>query len=408
MYIHKKTIIGILLALVLLVGVGVAVYLSQQEQDPRQQASGLPVYSPPANYNLWKDSCIEEAARVPGLRGCVTQKGFDGKAYGSVRNTTTDQTFTVGMASYKAYQPYPDPYPTCKPGECPDQYEWIWTQTFVDGITAQLAPGQTVYFEIDVPACAWQTDLFEGQLLQTFEKPDKYYTGQNRFIDGWYETSLETCVPLSPTPPACVADEGTCEWDAVAGATGYNYTVVEEETGNTVKEGKVASSVRKITFTTKPNSTYTCTVSAENTCGVGPSGEATATCAVSPTPTPTSIPTPTPTTPPSVTPTPTSIPTPTATPLPTATPTPTRIPTPTSTPIPPTSTPVPPPISTPVPPTSTPIVIVPTATPTPTLMPGVTLTPTPTLAAPGSALQTITIIGGLIFTAIGAVILFLL
>ena len=414
MYIEKKTLIRLLIGIFLLVGVGVAVYLSQQEQDIRQQAAVNYAYDPTQfeNYNEWKDSCIEETPLVDGLRGCVTQRGFDGKAYGIVRNTTNNKTFTVGIGSYKAYLPYPDPYPTCKPADCPDQYEWIWTQTFHDGLTASLGPGQTVYMEVNVPACTWQVDIFEGQLLKEFKAPTQFYSGENRFIDGWYETSLDQCVPVSPTPPACIADEGTCEWDPVTGATGYTYTIVEEETNKTIKEGTVGSTVTKVTFTVNPNNTYTCSVAATNVCGTGPEGEASATCAVSPTPSPTEAPTPTPTptSVPSVTPTPTRIPTPTPTRKPSPTNTP--MPTPTPTRVPPTPTPTPIIIvQQPPTPTPTPIIVVVEATPTPTptpVPPGVTVTPTPTIAPPGSALQTITVVGGLVLTALGALVLFIL
>lgn len=408
MYIEKKKLLGIIVGILLLIGVGVAVYLSQQEQDIRQEAAVNYLYEPDRfeNYDLWKDSCIEEDPLVPGLRGCVTQGSFDGKAYGTIRNTTADKTFTVGIGSYKAYLPYPNPYPTCDPEECPQEYEWIWTQTYYDGLTTTLEPGQTVYLQVNVPPCAWQVDIFEGSLLKSFEKPDGYYTGQDRFIDGWYETDLDLCVPLTTTPAVCPADVGTCEWSPANGATGYSYTVIEEESGQTIKQGTVSSSVTTVTFTVTPNSTYTCTVVATNQCGTGPEGQATATCAVSPTPTPTEVPTPT--IPPSATPTPTRTPTPT----PTRTPTPT--PRATATPIPPTPTPTPTPIivvQQPPTPTPTPIIIVVEATPTPTptpVPPGVTITPTPTIAAPGSALQTITVFGGLLLTAIGALVLFIL
>lgn len=400
MYIRKKTLIGIILGIVLLAGVGIAVYLSQQRQELRQRAAGQPIYTPPANYDQWKDNCPSPGELVPGLTGCVAELSINGKAYGKVTNNTSDKTFTVGMASYKAYQPYPDPYPSCTPEECPDQYEWIWTQSYVDGVTATLKPGQTVYFEVTVPTCAWQVDIFEGSILESFSKPSSYYTGQHRFVDGYYNTKLDVCLPVSPTPPACIPDEGSCEWSPVSGATGYTYKVVEKETNKTIKEGTVSSTVTKVTFTASPNNTYTCTVAATNQCGTGPSGEDTATCAVAPTPTPTEMPTPT------------STPLPTNTPVPSATPTPTRVPTPTSTPI-PTATPTSvPPTPTPLPPTptSTPVPVIPTntPTPTPTPLPGVTYTPTPTLASPGSPLQTITIVGGVVLTAIGALILFIL
>ena len=92
------------------------------------------------------------------------------------------------------------------------------------------------------------------------------------------------------------------------------------------------------------------------------------------------------------------------------TPTPTGVPpTPTATPtgVPPTPT------STPVPPTATTVVVPPTATtapiPTDTPIPGVpTNTPTPTIASPGSPIETFAIAGGIFLTIIGALLFFAL
>jgi hypothetical protein len=203
----------------------------------------------------------------------------------------------------------------------------------------------------------------------------------------------------TPTGPACQANTSTCSWDAVPGAASYHYKIVETDSNTVIDENDLAGTITSISFTSQPNKTYQCTVTAANACGTGPEGSATQTCSVAATPTPTETPLPTPT---SVlpTPTPTEIPSPTPTPLPTNTPTP--IPTNTPTPI-PTATPTPLPTATPVP-TNTPV---PTATPTPTVFtaPG---TPTPTLVHPGSTAQTVTLVGGLVITIIGAIILFAL
>ena len=222
---------------------------------------------------------------------------------------------------------------------------------------------------------------------------------------------IESPLPETAPPPACQANISTCAWDSVDTAASYHYKITKiapedddaSPGNNIIKEGDIQSPGTSVTFVSEDNATYTCEVAAANVCGTGEKASATATCAV-PTGTPTPVPTSSPT------PTPTSTPAPSATPTLTPSPTPTKPPSPTATIVPPTSTPVPP-IATVVPPTSTPIpptattVLVPTNTP----IPGVpTSTPTPTLPSPGSGIETLTIAGGIIFTILGALILFVL
>jgi hypothetical protein len=218
---------------------------------------------------------------------------------------------------------------------------------------------------------------------------------------------IDSPLPETAPPPACQANVSTCSWDAVDTAVSYHYKITQVITdddaiptpgANIIKEGDIQSPGTSVTFVSEANATYTCEVAATNACGTGDKASATATCTVptaTPTPTATPIPSATPTS--SPTPTPTNSPTPT--PLPSVTPTPTKPPvTPTATVVPPTPTTVIP-TATPIPPTAT--VVVPTNTVGPN-------TPTPTLPSPGSAVETLTIAGGIIFTIIGALILFVL
>ncbi len=222
-------------------------------------------------------------------------------------------------------------------------------------------------------------------------------------------TYTDSTLPVTATPPACQANISTCSWDAVDTAVSYHYKITQIITdddaiptpgANIIKEGDIQSPGTSVTFVSEANATYTCEVAATNACGTGEKASATATCAV-----PTATPTPTPTTTPIPSATPTSSPTPTPTSTPTPTPVPSATPTPTKPPVIPTSTVVPPtpttvvPTATPVPPTATAVV------PTNTVGPN---TPTPTLPSPGSAVQTLTIAGGIIFTIVGALILFIL
>lgn len=142
--------------------------------------------------------CYQNAKLVSGLDGCVMDKPVGSKTYGKIVNTGST-TRTVGMASYQAYYDYPVPYPSCLPSICIDEFVWIWTQTIYSGVTASLPAGQTFYFEVDVPPCAWQTDVFEGSIYPSFSPPDRFYSGQKKYIDG-YLHRITPCKPVIPTP----------------------------------------------------------------------------------------------------------------------------------------------------------------------------------------------------------------
>lgn len=260
---------------------------------------------------------------------------------------------------------------------------------------------------------------------------DGSYIVKEETVEGWVATDnkVQEVVSLTnaanitnvnfgnsqevPPPPACAVTQALCQWDPVPGATSYTVQVndITADSDQQIVLGPttIDAPQTQISFPAAPGKTYECTVSAVNSCGTGSETSAQASCPL-PSVTPSETPTPTPTTPPTHTPVPTETPAP-----PTATNTPVP-PTATSTPIPPTAT------STPVPPTAmnTPVPGQPTNTPTPTTVvaqgvptdtpvPGVaTDTPTPTIVPTGSTAQTITIIGGILLTIIGALILFAL
>lgn len=224
---------------------------------------------------------------------------------------------------------------------------------------------------------------------------------------------------------SCQLTDATCKWDSVAGsAIRYNITIKNTNTGAVIKSGTTTST--SYTFPIDLGVTYTCEVTAQNDCGVGPLASAVNSCsaASTPTPTPTRTPTPTftptPTASPTATPTPSPTPKPTLTPTPTPTPKPTLTPTPTPTPTPiPTATPMPtatpfptptpvPPLPTPTPVIAPPIVYVqPTVTPTPTLIPPqVTQPPIPKAGSTGPGFWIA--LGGTALTIIGTAVFFLL
>lgn len=117
-------------------------------------------------------------------------------------------------------------------------------------------------------------------------------------------------------PNACIENQATCAWDAVSGATSYQYQIIDVVSGGQVANG-VVNGTTQVTFTMTPGRAYKCTVAAVNNCGMGGSGEAQASCIP---------PTGMPTIPPSNTPLPSSTATPTVPPTVPPSTTPTAIP----------------------------------------------------------------------------------
>jgi hypothetical protein len=163
--------------------------------------NGKVTKSQPSGYANWPECTEPTTTLVPGLRGCVGEAPFNGKSVGQVRNIGST-TQTVGMAIYRVYQDYPNPYPSCEASECPDQFNWIWTQTYFDGATISLAPGETAYFELPTPDCQWQADVFKGEIIPSFSPPNRSYSGQQLYLDGHMYLTPDLCdsVQLSPTP----------------------------------------------------------------------------------------------------------------------------------------------------------------------------------------------------------------
>ncbi len=125
-----------------------------------------------------------------------------------------------------------------------------------------------------------------------------------------------TVVPTQALVSAlsCPANGASCAWDAVSGATGYNVSVVDTTTSDVLIKRTVSST--SVSFTPIINHTYSCSVTAQNDCGVSGLAVAENTCRTNVTPTVTPAPSATPTPGPSATPTPG----PSATPGPSVTP----------------------------------------------------------------------------------------
>lgn len=150
--------------------------------------------------------CVQKnAVNLSGVTGC-TQQVTDsrGTVWGRVTNNS-GSTVTVAIASYKAYLPYRND--NCTSTECPELWNWAWTQTFYKAKTITLQSGSTVYISTQVPSCAWQADVFARGVPKSF-KPNTPYGNIASYIDGWYhfypnynQQSTTYCSPVNqPTP----------------------------------------------------------------------------------------------------------------------------------------------------------------------------------------------------------------
>jgi len=114
--------------------------------------------------------------------------------------------------------------------------------------------------------------------------------------------------PSCDTSGVCNFTQGSCTWAATTGATSYQVNVTEVETGASIVNTQVTSSVTSEVFNVNQSNTYKCDVSAINSCGTsGPSGSYSLLCkvdaAVTVTVTPAPIQPPAPTSPPKLPPT---------------------------------------------------------------------------------------------------------
>lgn len=77
--------------------------------------------------------------------------------------------------------------------------------------------------------------------------------------------------------PECVGDscsyvQSSCSWNAISGATSYNYTITEVDTGTQIQTATVASTESRVVFPITQERTYKCDVFATNAEGSGGTG----------------------------------------------------------------------------------------------------------------------------------------
>lgn len=79
-----------------------------------------------------------------------------------------------------------------------------------------------------------------------------------------------------------------CQWDSRPTATSYHYKITDVTSGNVIKEGDVNASQTQVDFPSQPGRTYSCSITAINSCKSSNPKSTTITCplpSTSPTPT---------------------------------------------------------------------------------------------------------------------------
>lgn len=146
-----------------------------------------------------------EAGTRNGVSVCYYLGPVSGRGIAKFTNTSTTAK-TAGLALYKAYYDFPNPYPDCSPSECPTQFIWIWTQTIYAAKTITLNPGETRYISLPAPSCNWQFDAFTGSTIYlSFHPPSQTYGQAGRLIGGgWLEQygGINACTPTIPNFPS--------------------------------------------------------------------------------------------------------------------------------------------------------------------------------------------------------------
>lgn len=71
---------------------------------------------------------------------------------------------------------------------------------------------------------------------------------------------------------SCSFSQASCSWNAVTGATSYNYTITEVDTNTQVQSSTVDTNTLRVVFPITQERTYRCDVFATNAQGSGGSG----------------------------------------------------------------------------------------------------------------------------------------
>jgi hypothetical protein len=392
----KKKALALFIAIFLVVGLVITIYLAQTQLDTRIQAEKSTVLTlTPATQEVQIGGDVNlDVTLDPGVNQVNYVKmviNFDSSKF-----DTNSTVFTLDSNSSLTLTTQP----VITDGQIAVSLNTGADPTNVIQVSEKIGTLQLKVKDTDTNT---SSSLISGETQITFDNNLTEIRSISS-TDAYNENVLSGTNPATVNILAvCWPDIATCEWDSLEGATAYNYVITNTDDDQVILQGTTSATL--VEFDITPGITYSCSVSAVNECGVGPEGEGAATCeepVVSPVPTATPMPSIAPTATPTagLTQTPTPAPTTAPTATPTFTPTPTNSPTPS-----PTRTP-----------TATPTEIVfddseeaeefEEEVPTPTYPLGEE--PTPTIAPPGSPVVVLGGIIGAVLVVFGGILLLIL
>lgn len=155
--------------------------------------------NPPAGFSGVE--CGEQGT-ISGVTGCYALGPVNGKGVVKLTNDSSTPK-AVGASLYKAYYDFPNPYPSCSPTACPEQFIWAWTQTIYSAQVLTLNPGDTRYIILPAPSCNWQIDAFIGSTILLSFHPGQTNGELGTLIGGgWLEqyNGIQACTPIIPSP----------------------------------------------------------------------------------------------------------------------------------------------------------------------------------------------------------------
>lgn len=92
---------------------------------------------------------------------------------------------------------------------------------------------------------------------------------------------VQLTFPYCDSSGNCTFNQANCTWSAQTGASNYSVTVTNSTTSTQVLSQTIAAGTTNLVFNVQANNTYTCNVSAVNSCGTsGPAGSISLLCAV--------------------------------------------------------------------------------------------------------------------------------
>ena len=140
----------------------------------------------------------------------------------TIRNTSDDCTYDVGVAVYKAFD---------NDGDISDQ-------VLHDSETAKIGPNQTITLGMDLPMCAYQSDCFYGPVIQSFAGGQRYGDRLLDDHDNFKTGELPFCSNVTPKPDMSIEKSGPA---TVFRGDNVTYTLVARNLGQTTAQNVVVT-----------------------------------------------------------------------------------------------------------------------------------------------------------------------